>query len=133
MTTKAPAVGMGLILLALLVVIGWSVWTPPPLRFLTRADLPTCPPVSADQLAAAPQMVGGCLFDQRARREGAELVVTSMTDEGDKVRTYYRVVPQTAGLEVWSDMSGDRYGGGWEHQVCPEAVSLAALGTCQTA
>ncbi len=121
---------MGLIAVALLVVIGWSVWTPPPWSFLTRTELPQCPRVDAEQ-AVEFDVVGACLFDDLARHRGAELLVASLTDEGGEIRTYYRALPQTTGLEVWSDMSDDRYGGGWDHRVCPEAVSLTVLGTCR--
>lgn len=135
-TTKAPVVGMSMIIVALLVIIGLSVRTPPPLGFLTRADVPACPQVSIRELSSASgparALVDGCLFGEQAQRRGAELVVTSTTEEGDDIRTYYRALPPTAGLEVWRDSSGDRYGSsGWEHQVCPEATSIAALGTCR--
>lgn len=48
---------------------------------------------------------------------GAELVVVSPTTEGDPVTDYRRVLADGT-TEVWTDMTEDQFGGGWDHGSC---------------
>lgn len=94
------------------------------------AELPPCPPVTLAQGEPAPTS-SACLDSRAAESDGAELVVTALTTEGDPVRTHYRKLPGQPGLEVLIDSSDDRFGSGtWEQQTCPEATSLSDLRTC---
>ncbi|WP_448061717.1 hypothetical protein [Cellulomonas hominis] len=55
---------------------------------------------------------------------GAELVVTAPTTEGDPVVTFSRVGPGIDGLEILTNASGDRFGGGTSTQLCPGTVTV---------
>ena len=62
---------------------------------------------------------------------GAELAVTSLTTEGDRIVTCYRVVPGRPGLEVFTDSTADKFAGtGWSYARCPQARGLDSLGDC---
>jgi hypothetical protein len=50
-----------------------------------------------------------CLIDAREAR-GAELLVVSYTEEGDPVRSYYRVEPGVPGAKVFVDGTDDSFG-----------------------
>ena len=46
----------------------------------------------------------------------AELAVTSLTTEGDRIVRCYRVVPGRPGLEVFTDSTADKFAGtGWSY------------------
>ncbi|PWJ54969.1 hypothetical protein SAMN06264364_105178 [Quadrisphaera granulorum] len=94
------------------------------------ADLQQSPAITVGQGELAPTS-SSCLFSDAAEEDGAELVVTQPTTEGDPIRTHYRRLPGQPGLEVLVDSTDDKFGSGtWERQSCPEATSLADLGTC---
>jgi hypothetical protein len=132
-TDRAPLVGITLCLGAIGVLVLLMV-RPLPWGSPRDETLPACPSVVLGPSRVAPEVPRSavdCLFGARADREGAELQVTSYTDEGDPVRTYYRRSPGEPGLVVMTDQRADRYGtGGWSVAVCPEATSPHALGFC---
>ena len=89
--------------------------------FTTRDALPSCDSWSCLQDAA----------DQGGN--GAELVRTSTTSEGDPIRTYYRVKPGGE-YEIFTDRSQDKNlgnGPAWSYEVCavPEDVSHGCTGS----
>jgi len=94
----------------------------PPQSFTAREQLPSCDPVDLSQGEVVPDAAWSCL--DGASEEGAELVVTMPTTEGDPIVTYYRVGPKIQGVELFIDNSADAYAGiedrGWSHQLCPE-------------
>jgi len=110
---------------------GLSLWAAlPPSPPAQAAELPQCPALAVGQGEPAPTS-SSCLFSGTAEEDGAELVVTAPTTEGDPIRTHYRRLPGQPGLEVLVDSTDDRYGSStWEHQTCPDATSLSELGTC---
>jgi hypothetical protein len=113
------------------VVALWLELTGPPGAFRNRAQLPACGTVEAMHQEPAGAAVD--CFEQALRRgEGAELVVRYFTTEGDPIVEYYRTIPGTAGVEVFTDATEDRYGSrAWSHRRCPDARSLQAFGECQ--
>ena len=115
----------------LLAAGGLSLWVAlPPSPPTPAAELPQCPAVTVGQ-GELPPTSSSCLFSDAAEEDGAELVVTAPTTEGDPIRTHYRRLPGEPGLEVLVDSTDDRYGGGtWERRSCPGATSLSDLGTC---
>ncbi|MDY0909992.1 hypothetical protein [Microbacterium sp. CFBP9034] len=106
---------------------GPGVGPNPPEAFTTRPELPSCGHIELNQGDDLPQEAIDCLADAGA--PGAELVVTAPTVEGDPVITYYRALPG-GGIEVFTDMTQDAYGGGWWHSSCPEATGIDDLATC---
>ena len=102
----------------------------PPDAFAHRSPLPSCGEVDAGLWAPSGPEVE-CL--ERALRNGAaaELVVGTVTDEGDPVVFFYRSVPGSPGLEIFVDAREDAFGSrAWEHLTCPEATAVSDLGTC---
>ncbi|PWJ47041.1 hypothetical protein SAMN06264364_1423 [Quadrisphaera granulorum] len=130
-TPRRPGRALLVVTAALLGAAGLSLWaalppSPPP----AAAELPQCPAVTVGQGEPSPT-ASSCLFSDAAEEEGAELVVTAPTTEGDPIRTHYRRLPGQPGLEVLVDSTNDRFGSGtWTRQSCPEAMSLSDLGTC---
>ncbi|MEH3076696.1 MAG: hypothetical protein PGN11_08425 [Quadrisphaera sp.] len=115
----------------LLAAGGLALWAAlPPSPPAQGAELPQCPVITVDQ-GQLPPTSSACLFSDAAEEDGAELVVTVPTTEGDPIRTHYRHLPGQPGLEVLVDSTDDRYGSGtWGRQSCPEATSLSDLGAC---
>ena len=101
-----------------------------PDAFIDRAALPSCGSVDLGQGETIPQDAIDCLAD--AGDQGAELVVTMPTVEGDPIVTYYRALP-TGGVEVFTDMTQDAFGGGWAHEVCEDATTIGEYGGCAPA
>lgn len=74
-----------------------------------------------------------CLLSIDAQREGAEVLLTSLTAEGDPITTYYRVLPG-GGVEVFTDATADSFGSGeWSHDLCPDVAALGSGEGCQPA
>ncbi len=90
--------------------------------FADRSPLALCGEVELAHGEQVPVDAWACLDD--AFGTGAELVVTAPTTEGDPVVTYYRVGPGIDGLEILTDASGDRYGGGASTPLCPGTVTV---------
>jgi hypothetical protein len=101
-----------------------------PASFTDRIPLPSCGSVELGQAEAIPQDAIDCLTDAGA--QGAELVVTTLTVEGDEIVTYYRALPE-GGIEVFTDMTKDAFGGGWAHEVCADATTVGQYGGCAEA
>ena len=129
---RVALIGAALLVIAMTAAVVLSRWTPPPRAFLTRQDVPSCPEVELGPVGGElPPAAVACLSQAEERGRGAELRVTRRTEEGDPIRSYYRVLPGRAGLEVFTDHSRDSYGShGWEHLSCPDARSPEDLGTC---
>ncbi|MHC2997965.1 hypothetical protein [Microbacterium sp. HJ5] len=111
---------------------GTSAATPgagAPDAFTNRDPLPSCGSVELDQGETIPQDAIDCL--SQAGAGGAELVVTMPTVEGDPITTYYRALPG-GGIETFSDMTQDSFGGGWGHEVCEAATTIDEFGACGT-
>ena len=87
-----------------------------PAEFRERASLSLCPVVVLEQGKPMPGDMFDCLnngFDS-----GAEMVMIQPTTEGDPVVTYYRVGPGIDGVDIYTDMTADRFGSGWHIQHC---------------
>ena len=98
-----------------------------PAAFTERPVLPSCGSVELDQGEPIPQEAIDCLAGAGAG--GAELIVTSPTVEGDPIVSYYRALPG-GGIEVFSDMTQDAFGGGWGYELCEDATTVADGGGC---
>ncbi|MGY1829971.1 hypothetical protein ACI8AA_06010 [Geodermatophilus sp. SYSU D01180] len=94
-----------------------------------RAALPPCP---VQDLGQGERVAADALACPAAgAADGAELVVTRPTTEGDPVTRWYRARPGVPGLEVIVDGSRDRFGtGDWLRLDCPAATSPEDLGDC---
>ncbi|TQJ32365.1 hypothetical protein [Microbacterium sp. SLBN-146] len=97
--------------------------------FLERFDIPSCGHERLGQGQEIPDTAVECLADPGT--DGAELIVTAPTTEGDPIVTYYRADPDGS-VEIWVDMTQDSYGGGWSHLRCPDAQAVLDLGGCDT-
>lgn len=133
----APATVLAvLLLLGAAAVVAWVVWQladRTPAAFRDRPALPTCAPVVVPQGQTVPAAVRDCLTGADARRDGAEVRVTSLTTEGDPVTTYYRSLPG-GGLEVFTDATEDSFGSaGWSHDRCPDVASWESGRGCRPA
>ncbi|WP_315095659.1 hypothetical protein [uncultured Cellulomonas sp.] len=101
-----------------------------PATFTQRAALPSCGAVELGQGESVDASAWDCL-DAAALHDGAELVVTGPTTEGDPITTYYRVGPDIDGLELFRDATADRFGAeGWSHQLCPGTATAATPLDC---
>jgi hypothetical protein len=91
-----------------------------PEGFRDRAVLPACGRVvlgQGERVSRVDPEALACLRDGLTDGQGAELVVVSPTIEGDPVTDYRRVLPDGS-TEVWTDMTEDEHGGGWDHGTC---------------
>lgn len=99
-----------------------------PAEFRERAPLSLCPVVVLEQGKAMPASMFDCLnygFDS-----GAEMVAIQPTTEGDPVVTYYRVGPDIDGVDIVTDMTSDKFGGGWHVQHCTTTTDVNELSGC---
>lgn len=96
--------------------------------FLARFDIPSCGHERLGQGQQIPDAAVECLTDPGA--DGAELIVTAPTTEGDPIVTYYRAQPDGS-VEIWVDMTQDAYGGGWTHIRCPDAQGIVDRRGCE--
>ena len=103
-----------------------------PDAFQDRTPLPSCGTLDVG-LSSVPQGPEVDCFEAALQAgRGAELVVASLTDEGDQTTTYYRSVPGQDGLEFWHDATRDAFGSGrWEHYRCPVATGIDDYGDCR--
>lgn len=100
--------------------------------FAAREPLPTCGEVTArpDLGEGEPKAelaeAFACLDEAAARGEGAELLVRSLTVEGDPIVEYHRVGPDIEGLEVYVDGTQDTYGEQlWTYRSCPDTATAS--------
>jgi hypothetical protein len=135
MTTRVVLGLFGLLLAvaAVLVVVSASRGTDPvelvvdavagdsaPEEFRDRDVLPACGRVvlgQGERVSQVDPAALACLRDGLTDGQGAELVVVSPTIEGDPVTDHRRVLPDGS-AEVWTDMTEDEHGGGWDHGTC---------------
>jgi hypothetical protein len=76
---------------------------------------PQCAPITVSQGQPVLTALHDCLLSADAQRDGAEVVVTSSTTEGDPIRTSSRVSPG-GGVDVLTDATADSFGSGeWSH------------------
>lgn len=105
-----------------------------PQEVAERAKLPACGEIELDQAEPIPEAAVACM--DAAGDEGAELIVTAPTVEGEPIVMYYRALPG-GGVELYQDSTRDTWaapGGGWTFASCPDAESPLAmeLGECTT-
>jgi len=105
--------------------------------FDQREPLASCGEVTADSAtgpsdpdvvaeARAARDAGFACLDAAAAGEGAELVVTSTTVEGDPIVEYHRVGPTIDGLEIYTDGTQDTFGEQvWTYRSCPDTVTAS--------
>ncbi|MFE5308687.1 hypothetical protein [Isoptericola sp. NPDC056578] len=105
--------------------------------FAAREPLPTCGEVTArpDLGEGEPKAeladAFACLDEAAARGEGAELLVRSLTVEGDPIVEYHRVGPGIDGLEVYVDGTRDTFGDQiWTYRSCPGTVTTSEPQGC---
>ncbi len=104
-----------------------------PAAFRERSALPQCTVITLTQGQRVPADLKDCLLSSDAQREGAEVVVTAPTTEGDPIKTYYRALPG-GDLEVFIDTTADSFGSGeWRHVRCADIAALENLDSCQQA
>lgn len=103
-----------------------------PQALLDRAPLASCGEFTLDQGEPYPVDALACISDAIGG-DGAELILTAPSTEGDPITTWIRARP-TGGVETWSDVRRDRFAGegvSWTHDVCPRAKSwLDPAGDC---
>ncbi|ABS04309.1 hypothetical protein Krad_2841 [Kineococcus radiotolerans SRS30216 = ATCC BAA-149] len=128
---------LGVVLLLFATGMGaWVVWQlsaggRAPAAFRERSPLPQCASITVPQAQPIPTALTECLLSAGAQREGAEVLVTSLTTEGDPIETYYRVRPGE-GVEVFTDATADSFGSGeWSHDRCPDVAALESGQGCQ--
>ncbi len=95
-------------------------------QWADRQQLPSCGTVQLDQTTRL-EDVGGdaveCLEAALASGAGGELVLTSLTTEGDPIVEYRRVTP-TGTAEVYTDATKDKFGDGrWQFESCVRPTS----------
>ncbi len=99
-----------------------------PDRFPGLADLPDCGTLDRDVIDGPEE---ACFEDALEAGSDPELVVVTLTEDGDEVVSYYRTVPGRGGVEIYTDLSevptSDET---WRHSRCPAAQDLYALGRC---
>jgi hypothetical protein len=97
-----------------------------------RSKVPNCGSIElglGDKITATSHSEVTCMTDALDSGTGAELSVTSRTDEGDPVRNHYRLYPD-GHLEQYIDSSDDPNAGvDWELIECIRPVWLPGV-TC---
>lgn len=99
-----------------------------PAEFKDREPLASCGDLILGQGEPIPRVAFDCL--DGARDTGAELAVVMPTTEGDPIVTYYRVGPNIQGMDIFSDMTLDAYGGGWQVQHCTTTIQASQPAGC---
>ncbi|WP_238985789.1 hypothetical protein [Kineococcus radiotolerans] len=130
---------LGVVLLLFAIGMGaWVVWQlsaggRAPAAFRERSAVPQCASITVPQGGPASSALQDCLLGAAAQREGAEVLVTSLTTEGDPIKTYYRVVPGGE-VEIFTDATADSFGSGkWSHDWCPDVAALESGKGCRPA
>ena len=88
-----------------------------PQEFTSRAVLPSCGEFSLDQGEKPPRSARSCLASAVGGQRAAELILTSLTIEGQPIVTYYRT-DRDGRIEVFIDSTRDQYGSGWVRLKC---------------
>lgn len=88
-----------------------------PQEFTSRAALPSCGEFSLGHGEKPPPSARSCLASAVGGQGAAELVVTSLTIEGQPIVTYYRT-DRDGRIEVFIDSTRDQYGSGWVRLKC---------------
>lgn len=103
-----------------------------PQAFLDREPLASCGEFTLGQGEQYPADAVECV-ENAIGADGAELIVTIPTVEGDPTTTRFRALPK-GGMETWSDVRQDKFAGegvSWYYGLCPHAVSpLGDPGEC---
>ncbi len=88
-----------------------------------RAPLHSCGEFTIGLGEQVPATATECL-ENAIGADGAELVVTAPTDEGDPVVSWFRALP-AGGMEIWADFRRDKFAGeaSWQYSLCPKAES----------
>jgi len=90
---------------------------PPP--FVDRDPLPSCGSFVLDQGQAPSSTALSCLKVALVDGSGAELALSQPTIEGDAVVTYYRALPGSSTLRVFTDSTTDVFGArSWSVTTC---------------
>ena len=106
--------------LAVGLLVGCTDLFPPeqPDWIVNRLPLASCGVETVDASGLPADVEGRrCLLAALRAGDGAELISTQMTEEGDPVTTYYRV--HEHGVELFVDATRDRFGSrAWERYSC---------------
>jgi hypothetical protein len=119
-----PAV---VVVAAVMAVVWFRIGDPVQQQWEERTTLPSCGAVDlhhGEELRRDAPAALACLRSALTSGEGAELVVTSPTTEGDPITAYYRVTPAGT-TELYEDATEDAFGdGAWHFAECdrPEGV-----------
>ena len=98
--------------------------------FSDRSPLSSCGELVLGHGETVPAAAIRCM-DETADGEGAELSVSMLTTEGDRIVAYLRVGPQIDGLDRFVDGTADSFGPGtWTYQHCVGDVTISEFGTC---
>lgn len=90
----------------------------------------SCGDVTLKQGEEIPAAAVDCI-DAAIGNLEAELVVVSLTTEGDPVVAFYRTAAATLGVEIFTDGEFDRFGPKtWTHQTCPQTTTVTSLQGC---
>ena len=90
----------------------------------------SCGDVTLNQGEKIPTTAVDCI-DAAIGSLEAELVVVSLTTEGDPVVAFYRTAVGTLGVEIFTDGEFDRFGPKtWTHENCPQTTTLTSLQGC---
>ena len=90
----------------------------------------SCGDVTLKQGEEIPTAAVACMDAALGTLE-AELVVVSLTTEGDPLVAFYRTGADTPGVEIFTDGEFDRYGPKtWTHENCPQTSTVASLQGC---
>jgi hypothetical protein len=90
----------------------------------------SCGEVTLDQSEQIPADAVACI-DAAIGSLNAELVVVSLTTEGDPIVAFYRTAAGAPGVEKITDGEFDRYGPKtWTHEDCPDTTTLTSLQGC---
>ena len=96
----------------------------PPDWVANRLPLPSCGEEELGQGDAGNIEGRLCLFDAYLAGQGAELISTALTIEGDPITRYIRV-HESGVVEIFIDASRDRFGSGeWERLRCNGLLSV---------
>lgn len=86
--------------------------------FTGRFALPSCGEYGVGNGIPLPPEAIEC-FRKAVEGDGAELIITMATTEGDPIVHYFRTGPGVEGIEIFIDGTADRFGsGGWDYAAC---------------
>lgn len=100
-----------------------------PDAFRNRVQLPMCQDVVLGQ-GEEPGPEGLECLKRGYVNDGAELAVARPTVEGDMIVSYFRVTAHAPSLQIFQDLTRDKFGNGkWDESVCslPNGADSIAL------